>query len=396
MANANRNAVVGQSGGPTSVINATLAGIIKGAYDSGCIDLIYGMKNGIDGFIKEDLISLDFLNDKDLSLLSLTPSGALGSCRYKIPNDKSLYEKIFTVFEKYRIGYFFYIGGNDSMDTVAKLSAYATENGIDVKIVGVPKTVDNDLVLTDHTPGFGSAAKYVATATLEIARDILSYNKPCVTLIEVMGRDTGWLTCAAALPMDICGVGCDLIYLPEANFSTEAFLSDIDKALSQKNNVLCAVSEGVALVKDNTRGTDQFGHIFLNGTGKYLESLVRRSMGVKSRGIELSLMQRCSGHLASKTDVEESYKIGYEAVKLAQSGMSGITLGFEREKGEYRVDITYSLAKSVANRTKYLPKSFINITKNGVTNKCIEYLYPLIQGETDVKYEKGLPLHYRF
>lgn len=389
------NGIVGQSGGPTSAINATLSGVIRGS--RGKLNKLYGMQNGIAGLLEGKIVELNplFEDEEALSCLELTPAAALGSCRFKLPKDlKSyVYEEIFKVFDKYEIGYFFYIGGNDSMDTVAKLSAYAKEKRIDVSIIGIPKTIDNDLVLTDHTPGYGSAAKYVATTVYELARDIAAYSQPSVTIVEVMGREAGWIGCACALSSHYFGKGADLIYLPEMEFSVEGFLDDVRSLLCCKNNLLVCVSEGISLENgDNT--LDPFGHKQLAGVGKLLEVAVRKAIGCKVRSIELNLPQRCSGHLTSATDITESVRIGKRAVEVALMGQSGKMVAFKRKAGEYAVEIDLVDATIVANAIKHVPAEFIDNEHKTVTEKCIEYIAPLIMGETRVKYVMGLPHHF--
>lgn len=389
-----KNAVIGQSGGPSSAINSTLSGAILGLLDCSYVDTVYGMKNGIEGFLKKDLVILNSVPRDEIYALAKTPACALGSCRFKL-SDEHMAE-IFSILEEFNIGYFFYIGGNDSMDTVNRLDKYAKEKSIDVKFIGIPKTIDNDLPLTDHTPGYGSCAKYVATTVLELERDISSYNKPSVTIVEVMGREAGWIGCACALPKYITGTGCDLIYLPESDFSVDRFLSDTENALKIKNNVLCCVCEGIGLGENANGQRDNFGHSFLNGTGKYLEKLVLDYLGCKTRAIEINLLQRCAFHSSSLTDLCESVKIGYSAIDFALCGISGVCLGFERLKGEYGVKVVCNPCDLVANKTKKVPKSFINSEKNGVNEKCIEYLYPLIQGEVQLEYKGGLPNYFKF
>ena len=323
MAKCFKNAIVGQSGGPTSSINATLSGVIRACRrSSGFIKRLYGMKNGIEGFLKEDFIDLFYFFDNEVSLISLenTPSSALGSCRYKLPDfqeDEKIYDRIFSILKKYDIGYFFYIGGNDSMDTVLKLSDYSSANGYDVKIIGIPKTVDNDLEITDHTPGYGSAGKYIATITQEILRDCAVYTTSAVTIIEIMGRNAGWLAACASIPgyFDKCGV--DYIYFPEIEFSKEKFLSDIKNALKKHPNVVVAVSEGIKYSNGEYVGkceqigdVDGFGHKYLAGASRALSFFVQNELGCKVRAIELNIPQRCSAHILSKTDVLESIRIG--------------------------------------------------------------------------------------
>lgn len=405
------NAVIGQSGGPTCAINATLAGVINGCLDSERIEKVYGMKNGIEGFMKESLMELeDRFNDRsELELLCMTPASALGSCRTKLTKEEQ-FETVFAVLEKYNIKYFFYIGGNDSMDAVAKLESYKKEhpqaNPIDTHFVGVPKTIDNDLCETDHTPGFGSAAKYIASSIEEIARDCAVYLVKAVTIVEIMGRDAGWLTASSALTKEIAGVGPDLIYLPEKPFNATRFMHDIMNVLNTpgKSSVIVAVSEGIKdengnyVAKAAMSGVmDNFGHAYLSGTGKYLENLVRDEIGCKCRSVELNILQRCASHVASKTDIDESFMIGNRAVEAAVSGKSGIMMTFVRKEGtDYAVEIAEIDISKAANMVKTVPDSFISENGTGVTKECIDYLLPLIQGECDVKYHGGLPLHFSF
>ncbi len=395
------NAVVGQSGGPTAAINATLAGVIKGAME--CSDLIptlYGMKNGIEGFLEEKLVNLYsvFSDENDIRTLELTPAAALGSCRKKMKSpkdDPQTYKKLIDIFKKYDIRYFFYIGGNDSMDTVSKLSHYASEQDYEMKVVGVPKTIDNDLMATDHTPGFGSAAKYVAVTMKEILRDISVYQMKAVTIVEVMGRDAGWLTASATL------ANPDLVYLPEVAFDPEAFISDIQEIQKDHPAVLVAVSEGIKFADGRYVGeglggrkTDAFGHVALSGAGKVLEELVKSKLGCKVRSIELNLPQRCASHIASKTDIVESVGVGRAAVKAAMAGKTGVMMTINREeKSDYSVFFDCADITNIANGVKKVPAHFINEKGNGVTAECVNYLAPLIIGEVTPEYENGLPKH---
>ncbi len=406
------NAVVGQSGGPTSAINATLSGVIRGvmkAKKDGIIDTVYGMRNGIEGMLEERIVDLccEFSDEKNLTLLENTPAAALGSCRKKLPpvgeNDE-VYEKLLSIFKKYNIRYFFYIGGNDSMDTVAKLSAYTKNHDYEMRVVGVPKTIDNDLVGTDHTPGFGSAAKYIATTIQEIIRDCAVYTVKAVTIVEVMGRDAGWLTASAALPRKVWGEGPDLVYLPERVFDLDKFFADVRKCLERHPNVVIAVSEGVRFadgryVGEGTQSgsVDAFGHKYLAGTGKALELAVKAEIGCKVRSVELNLPQRCAAHIASATDIKESVKVGQAAVKAAISGKSEVMMCIERKEtksGAYTSSVTSSAIYGIANKIKYVPDEFINAEENNVTDECLDYILPLIEGETKVKYVSGLPAHY--
>lgn len=401
------NAIVGQSGGPTAAINATLSGVINGALDAkkdGIIENLYGMRNGIEGFLQENLINLTeiFRDGKDLNTLATTPSSALGSCRFKLKDcetDITCYDRLLRLFQKYGIRYFFYIGGNDSMDTVANLSRYFADNDYEIRIIGVPKTVDNDLVATDHTPGFASAAKFVAVTVKEIIRDISVYNIKSVTVIETMGRDAGWLAAAAALTKLSGGVSPDLIYLPERVFDENAFIASVNEAFKKHTALLVVASEGIRWSNGSYVGagriaSDAFGHSSLSGAGRVLANLVKERIGCKTRAVELNISQRCSGHILSKTDIDESVSVGENAVKLAVSGVSGAMVTIERLPGkEYSVAIGHTDVTSVANKVRNVPDEYINVAGNGITDAGIEYLRPLIAGEVAVEYENGLPRH---
>ena len=400
------NAVVGQSGGPTAAINATLAGVIRGAQKSKCIKTLYGMRNGAEGLIREDLIDLStaFQNEENLEMLINTPSAALGSCRKKLPKigeNDAFYEDLIAIFKKYDIRYFFYIGGNDSMDTVAKLSEYTKTHDYEMVILGVPKTIDNDLVSTDHTPGFGSAAKYIAVTTQEIIRDCAVYQVPAVTIIEIMGRDAGWLTASSAIGRVVNGVEPDLVYLPERTFDMQAFFSDVRAALAKHPNVVVAVSEGIRFADGHyvgegtqTGAKDAFGHAYLAGTGKTLELAIKAEIGCKVRSIELNLPQRCAAHLASKTDLEESVLLGEAAVATAEAGITRQMMVMQRLPGEeYIIEYSHKDVSEIANKIRYVDDKFINEKGNHVTDECCNYLLPLIQGEVECKYKNGLPVH---
>ena len=404
------NAIVGQSGGPTAAINATLAGVIRGAMASEAIGTLYGMRNGIEGLQNERLLPLDplFETEDARRLLEQTPAAALGSCRKKLPDvhselpgDIAVYRAIFDVLRRYDIRYFFYIGGNDSMDTVAKMTAYAKKTGYDCRFVGVPKTIDNDLMHTDHTPGFGSAAKYIATSVSEILRDCAVYTTKAVTVVEIMGRDTGWLTAASALGRLSGGEAPDYVYLPEYPFCADRFFEDTATALQKHPNVVIAVSEGLRFadgryVGEGTQNgvTDIFGHRYLAGTGKALEHMVKEKFGCKVRSVELNILQRCAGHLLSLTDIRESVEIGKAAVEAALAGVSGETMVYERfSTAPYSCRISHRNVSEIANRTRYVPDEFINNLRNNVTDECYKYLLPLIHGEYDVRFENGIPAH---
>ena len=404
-----KNAIVGQSGGPTAAINATLAGVIEGALSSNEINTLYGAFNGIEGMLEENMCNLSekFADDYSRRLLAQTPAAALGSCRKKLPALDSegadeFYNKVFAIFEKYNIGFFFYIGGNDSMDTVNKLTSYAKKIGSDVVCIGVPKTIDNDLVCTDHTPGFGSAAKYIATTMQEILRDTAVYTVKAVTIVEIMGRDAGWLTASAALTGKIAGVAPDLVYLPEVAFDYDRFFADLEKCFKKHPNVVVAVSEGIEfadgrLVGEGTQSgaTDTFGHKYLSGTGKALELAVKEKFGCKARSVELNLPQRCAAHIASATDISESIAIGKASVGVGSEiySYAGCVMTAKRTDSPYTITFEPESVAKIANNTKFVPAEYINEDGNGVTDACIDYLYPLIQGELEVIYENGLPKH---
>lgn len=398
------NVIVAQSGGPTVAINASLAGVIMGALDAG-YETIYGSINGILGIRDNNLINLSEVVKQDYNFiekLKLTPAMYLGSCRYKLPaidTDDSIYNTLFEQFTKYDIDCFFYIGGNDSMDTVAKLSSYARKIGSDIRFVGVPKTIDNDLCITDHTPGFGSAAKYIATTTMETIYDALIYNNPSVTIIEIMGRDAGWLTAASALSeTDYCP-GPDLIYLPEVAFEKDQFISDLTNLLEEKNNIIVCISEGIHDAAGNyisatSAKNDQFGHAQLSGAGKALEYMVKDALGVKVRSIEINVLQRAASHISSLTDIEESFIQGQFAVKSATEGITEAMVTLNRvSNSPYVVECDVHNIHEIANEAKSVPREWINDAGNGVTSEMIEYLTPLIQGEPELIYENGLPVY---
>ena len=397
------NAVVGQSGGPTAAINATLAGVIRGAIEAkneGIIDNLFGMRNGIEGFLDERMVNLTdiFNNDEDIGTLELTPAAALGSCRKKMKSpkdDPETYERLVKIFKKYNIRYFFYIGGNDSMDTVLKLSQYAADHNYEMRVVGVPKTIDNDLMVTDHTPGFGSAAKYVAITMKEILRDVSVYTTKAVTIVEIMGRDAGWLTASASLAEP------DLIYLPEVSFDPEAFLEDIREIQKNHPAVLVAVSEGIRFADGRYVGeglggrkVDAFGHVALSGAGRVLEDLVKERIGCKVRSIELNLPQRCAAHVASKTDIDESVGVGSAAVKAAINGKTAVMMTINRGAGEeYTSYFDSADIAGIANGVKQVHREYITPDGNQITDECKKYLAPLIMGERFPEYENGLPKH---
>ena len=400
-----KNVMVAQSGGPTVAINASLAGVIRGVKESGSYDTVYGSVNGILGILNDKLLNLSQISNEQpdfLDCLETTPAMYLGSCRYKLPNfmdDDSPYVYIFKQFETYHIGAFFYIGGNDSMDTVLKLSEYGKKIGSDVRVIGIPKTVDNDLCETDHTPGFGSAAKYIASSILEIAHDTFIYAVKSVTIVEIMGRDAGWLTAASALARNEYNTAPHLIYLPEVPFDKEDFLLDVKRMLFERNNVIIAVSEGIRDASGNyisasEQSVDTFGHSQLSGAGKTLEFLIKEKLGVKVRSIEVNVLQRCASHLASKTDLEESVALGKKAVALSLEGVTASMVTLNRISNDpYTIEYGYAEIKNIANEAKSVPREWINDAGNDVTQEMIDYLTPLIQGESNVVYKNGLPVY---
>ena len=385
-----KNMIIGQSGGPTAVINSSLAGAIEYAFSSNKIDTVYGMINGIQGLLENNIIDLKerfYGKPYDINRLRLTPAMFLGSCRYKLGDDE----------KKYNIGYFLYIGGNDSMDTVDKLSKYTASHNIDIKIVGVPKTIDNDLVGIDHSPGFGSAAKYIALAVKNVAYDTSIYSIKSVHIIEAMGRNAGWLTAASALARDGDSVAPHLIYLPEIPFSVDKFVEDVKGKLNEFNSVIVVVSEGIKDENGNyisARGdnVDKFGHVMLSGTGAYLKSVVEEKIGCKVRALEPSVLQRSAGHTASMTDITEAYNLGVVAVKAALDGKTGVFSTLRRISDlPYTVDYYTEQVSVVANNEKLVPRSWINEQGNDVTQKMIDYLSPLVKGVAQVPYRNGLP-----
>ncbi len=402
------NVIVGQSGGPTAVINSSLAGVFRTAIDRGA-KKVYGMRNGIQGLLDEKYVDLsDYIkNELDIEILKRTPSAFLGTCRYKLPaihEDQEIYKRIFEILTKLGIEVFIYIGGNDSMDTIKKLSDYAMLTGQTQKFVGVPKTIDNDLALTDHTPGYGSAAKYIATSTKEIIRDGngFSYKKQLVTIIEIMGRNAGWLTGAAALAKGEDCEGVDLIYLPEVPFDTEKFLEKVKKLLEKKNTVFVAISEGIKL-KDGTYVSeagggsdyvDAFGHKQLTGSATYLAHLVGKTIGCKTRAVEFSTLQRSASHLASRTDINEAFMVGGAAVKAGDEGDSGMMVVIDRVSNDPYQSATgvYDVHR-IANDEKLVPRNWITRDGTYVTDDFIDYVRPLIQGDYPSVMVNGLPRH---
>ena len=400
-----KNMIVGQSGGPTAVINGSLYGVVsEGFKHPESIEHVYGMINGIEGFLSNQIMDMHpLLKNGDLELIRTTPGSYLGSCRYKLPEDLNdpVYPELFQKFEDYNIGYFFYIGGNDSMDTVSKLSRYAAKIQSPIRVIGVPKTIDNDLVETDHTPGFGSAAKFVATTVREIAIDASVYdNKNSVTIVEIMGRHAGWLTAASALARKFEGDNPVLIYLPEVAFNQEEFLEKVKKALETTANLVVCVSEGIndgngTFICEfaSDVGVDTFGHKMLTGSGKYLENLIKEKLGVKVRSVELNVSQRCSSSCLSKTDLDEADHSGAFAVNAALNGETGKMISFVRANtSPYELSFSTADVNIICNQEKAVPLSWITKDGSDVTDEFIRYAVPLIQGSVDVPTENGLPL----
>ena len=399
------NCIVAQSGGPTVAINASLAGVIDGVKKSNKFTRVYGAIHGIQGVLDNNFIDLSLMALSKFPLvntLELSPAMYLGSCRYKLPDfevDSKPYEIIFDRFEEYQVAAFFYIGGNDSMDTVDKLSKYANKIGSDVKIVGIPKTIENDLCHTDHTPGFGSAAKYVASTMLEIAHDTYIYQIPSVVIVEIMGRDAGWLTAASCLARNDYSPAPHLIYLPEVDFDEDQFIEDIKNVLKTSRCVIVAVSEGIHdkdgnYISATSAVADKFGHAQLSGTGKALESLVKDRMDIKVRSIELNVLQRCAAHISSRTDINESFALGQAAVKYAAEGMTAVMPTIKRVSNDpYQWIIEPENVSLIANQAKTIPLEWITPEKNDVTPEMEAYLRPLIIGEVSLQYKDGLPMY---
>lgn len=403
-----KNAIVGQSGGPTSVINSSLAGVFEAAKNRGS-EHVYGMCNGIRGFLEGSYIDMTavFKKKMDIELLKRTPSSYLGSCRYKLPEldaegSKAVYEDIFKRLSDMNIGYFFYIGGNDSMDTINKLAAYGEQIGSDIRFVGVPKTIDNDLTVTDHTPGYGSAAKYIGVVMKEIIRDATVYGTKYVTIVEIMGRNAGWLTAAAALAKDNDCEGVDMICLPEVPFNVDRFVEKVRRMQEKKSSIVIAVSEGVKLedgryvceLSDDVHAVDAFGHKALTGTARFLANTVARAIDTKTRCIELSTLQRCAGHLTSRTDITEAYQVGGAAVKAAFEGHTGEMVALKRiSNAPYQCTTELHPISEIANLEKKVPLDWVNEDHTQMKQEFIDYAFPLIQAELTPIYVGGLPQH---
>ena len=397
--------IFGQSGGPTSVINASAYGVIKTALEAEEITKVYGASHGIVGVLNDELFVMDEEDPEELRYLLHTPSSELGSCRYKIKDpevDDTDYKRILEIFKKYNVRYFFYNGGNDSMDTCNKISRYMKSVGYECRVMGVPKTIDNDLFGTDHCPGFASAAKCIATSCMEINKDARVYDNKMVVIVEIMGRHAGWLAASAALATAY-GSGPDLIYLPECDFDMDRFLADVDELYKKNGKVFVAVSEGIHYADGSfvseakTSATDGFGHAQLGGLAAMLAEIVKNHTGAKVRGIELSLLQRCGAHLASATDIEEARMAGQVAVEKAIAGETGYMVAFERQMEDGKYSCAYRLLplESVANYEKKVPLEWINEQHNGLKEEFISYVLPLIQGEANVPKEDSLPRYAR-
>lgn len=398
--------IIGQSGGPTAVINSSAYGVIRSALDADCITKVYGAEHGIRGILDDRLFIMDEEDPQELALLKNTPSSELGSVRYKISDpdvDDTDYKRILEVFKKHDVRYFFYNGGNDSMDTCEKISRYMRSVGYECRVIGVPKTIDNDLIGTDHCPGYGSAAKYIATSCMEVAKDSSVYDTGMITIVEIMGRHAGWLAGAAALATKF-GSGPDLVYLPETDFDIDKFFADVEKIYNGNKKVLVAVSEGIhysdgSFVSEaKTSSTDGFGHAQLGGLAVRLADALKQRTGAKVRGIELSLLQRCAAHLASETDVNEAVLAGEVAVEAAIVGETDKMVALIRQEtssGEYSCDTKLIPLSEVANYEKKVPLDWIVPDGNNVNQKFIDYALPLIQGQPDRLTEQSLPRYAR-
>ena len=393
--------IIGQSGGPTSVINASAYGVIDTALKSGVITRVLGAEHGIKGVLNDRLFDMGQEDPEELRLLKYTPSSALGSCRYKLADpavDDTDFKRILEIFKKYDVRYFFYNGGNDSMDTCNKINQYMQSVGYECRVMGVPKTIDNDLYGTDHCPGYASAAKYIATSFMEVYLDSHVYDTGMIVIMEIMGRHAGWLAAASALASEY-GAGPDLIYLPETDFDMPKFIEDVKRIYAEKGNCLVAVSEGIHYAdggfvsEAKVEKTDGFGHAQMGGLAAILAEVIKEETNAKVRGIELNLLQRCGAHLASETDIEESFMAGKAAVENAIAGINGRMIAFERgiQTGHYACKTKLVPLMEVANVEKKIPREWINEDGTGVTHRFIEYALPLIQGEPDLPKQDSLP-----
>ena len=401
-----KNAIVGQSGGPTSVINASLAGVLQACQMRGA-NRVYGMLHGVEGLLDEKTVDLTVTlgSSLEIELLKRTPSSYLGSCRYKLPDcltHPEVYEKLFAILKKMDIGYFFYIGGNDSMDTICKLSDYAKQVGSDIRFMGVPKTIDNDLMMTDHTPGYGSAAKYIGVVMKEIIRDATVYGTNYVTIVEIMGRNAGWLTAAAALARSEDCEGVNMICLPEVPFNVEHFIDKVARMQKESASVVIAVSEGVKLedgryvceLSNDAHFVDAFGHKSLTGTARYLSNCVAGALKTKTRSIELSTLQRCAAHMSSRTDITEAYQVGGAAAKAAFEGNTGKMVALERISNDpYQCTTKLVDIHLIANFEKKVPLEWVNAYHTDMTPEFLQYVRPMIQSELTPVFIDGLPRH---
>ncbi|MDI3481471.1 MAG: ATP-dependent phosphofructokinase / diphosphate-dependent phosphofructokinase [Tepidanaerobacteraceae bacterium] len=390
-----KNLLFAQSGGPTAVINASCYGIIKEAKKSK--GKIFAARYGVEGILKDNIIEMTDIDDATLEILRYSPSSAFGSCRHKLKEEE--FESVLKIFDKYDIGYFFYIGGNDSMTTADRLSKYALKVGYDIKVIGIPKTIDNDLPCTDFCPGYGSAAKYVAASVKEMALDSDVYDKGIVTIVEIMGRDSGFLTAASALAKDEVIDSPHLIYLPEVPFDENEFLRDVERAYSRKQKVFIAVSEGLknkdgqyAYLREGT--ADAFNNLQMGGIGKYLETLVKKNIEKRVKSVELSILQRCAAHIASKADNDAAVMVGADGVKYAMEGLTDVMVSIVRADDGFKSStVPFS---EVAGKIKVFPAQWIDNENRWVSREAIDYMLPLVQGEVNVPYEKGLPKYVRF
>ncbi|MDO4410715.1 MAG: 6-phosphofructokinase [Akkermansia sp.] len=392
--------IIGQSGGPTAVINASALGAIQTALQSENITRVFGAANGIEGVLNERLYDMGLEDPAELELLKSTPASALGSCRYKMADpavDDTDYKRLLEVFKKYDVRYFFYNGGNDSMDTCNKISKFMQQSGYECRVIGIPKTIDNDLFGTDHCPGFGSAAKFIATSCMEVQKDLCVYEKGRVTIVEIMGRHAGWLAASASLAT-WAGAGPDLVYLPEINFNLDEFLEDVQRIYNEQGKCMVAVSEGIHYADGRfvaeTGDKDVFGHSQLGGLGVMLAEIVKNKLGIKVRSIELSLLQRCASHVASQTDIDEAWAAGKAAVDAALAGQTDKMVAFERSydaQGNYLCSTKLIGLTDVANVEKNVPRAWINARGNGMNREFIDYALPLIQGNATVVTENSLP-----
>lgn len=390
-----KNLIFAQSGGPTSVINASCYGIISEAKKHGI--KIFAAKYGVEGILKDNIIDVTNMSDDELNTLRYSPSAAFGSCRYKLKDED--FDKICEIFDKYQIGYFLYIGGNDSMDTAHRFSQYVINKGKDISVIGIPKTIDNDLTNTHFCPGYGSAAKFIATSVREMALDADVYDKEAVTIVEVMGRDSGFLAAASALARDEVVDAPHLIYLPEVPFDEESFVSEVKRVFDKKSRAFIVTSEGIKDKFGNyaylrEAKVDVFGNTQMGGVGRYLEHLVKQNITKRVKVIEFSILQRCAAHTASLVDNQVAVKVGKAGVEKILNGVSDVMISIEKTQNGFEPG-TVPLSK-VANYTKPFPKEWIDMENRWVTKDAIEYMLPLIQGNVDIPYENGLPKYIRF